>query len=60
MNFVILQGKVALAVRMKVTPWLRRRIHARHVAMREDRQHAWRLSAVLVSIDTVRPLAMVL
>ena len=42
-NFVVLQGKVALAVRMKVTPWLRRRIHARHVAMREDRQHAWRL-----------------
>ena len=59
-NFVVLQGKVALAMRMKMAPWLRRRVHARHVAMGEDRQHARRLLGGLVSIDTVRPLAMVL
>jgi hypothetical protein len=54
MNFIVLQGKIALAVRMKMTPWLWRRVHARHVAMREDRQHARRLLGG-PGIDRYRP-----
>src|SRR5580704_9821467 len=39
MDLVILQGEIRLPMRMKMAPGLRRRIQARHIAVREDRQH---------------------
>src|SRR6185437_2926378 len=40
---VVLERQVPLSVRTKVAPGLGRRVQARHVAMREYRNDAWRL-----------------